>query len=429
MRCGSVLGVLAALSLSCGCASTSGSPTSGGSGGGTPDGGTPDGGTPDGGAPGPCSGFQPGAPWATAGPGLYAPGAGPCADWSGRSPAPAFPSAPSLKWAFTPPSGQVPIWAYSGTIAADGTIYMYGIDTQQEEQTLDAVSPDGTLKWTAQSAAGVASIAHDGTLYVTGGGSVAHLSPDGTTMGTIPVSNAGPMAATGSTLFFTGSTQSDPAAQLFAVGEDGSTKWTWSSGYADPGVAGPMQGPDGTLYVVAWDTQSPLTKVVAIDPATGKEQWTFTPDKPYWSGSAVAPDGTVYLVTETDENVDMVGALIAIEPGGKVKWEVPGPFFGVALGVDGAIYTTLNGDVAILNPADASTRKTIHDAGYPLPCADGSVYVVNGAYLASFDAAGNKAWQLELTAGGGGFPDRMIGTGPDGTLYVAAYTALLAYGP
>jgi len=139
----------------------------------------------------------------------------------------------------------------------DGTIYTCVVDSR-----LDAIGPDGTLKWEFKTKIssvnkGTPVIATDGTIYF------------GTDGGT-----------------------------FYAINADGTQKWTVETGSAI--AATPILAEDETVYVVnglAVFAVSPDGKVIAKTPVDGGVD----------SSPTLAPDGTIYVASNRGKIIALAG--------------------------------------------------------------------------------------------------------------------------
>lgn len=161
---------------------------------------------------------------------------------------------------------------------------------------------------------------------------------------------------------------------------------------ADP--LGLIAAPDGELM---WVVSHPESAVFAVPLAGGApEVVDAAPDGPRYGARdlALAPDGTLYL---TDEARRVV---YCRPPGGEwQRWlaEVPSPS-GLAIGADGLVYLTAEGDGSLwrLDPAA--------DRGAPVLLASGlgtarEVLIVGeGEFLVS-DRAGGVVYRVTVPAG------------------------------
>ncbi len=158
----------------------------------------------------------------------------------------------------------------SPAISSDGTIYVQSIDGQNKDCYLNAINPNGTLKWKfrADCTKGYLSspsIGLDGTIYI-------------------------------------GSNSCDPHC-LYAINPDGTIKWVFET--EDDIPSSPVIGSDGILYIGSWDSY-----VYAINP-DGTLNWKFKTDGHICSSPAIGPDGTVYV----NPNSQSLYALYSTSPG------------------------------------------------------------------------------------------------------------------
>ena len=166
----------------------------------------------------------------------------------------------------------------------------------------------------------------------------------------------------------------------------------------DGAGAGLVIGADGTLYAVGWGSTYPI---VANDPATGAQRWSFTPPAPppptgvppQSPSIAVGPEGNVYVAYRQ-------GAFYALAPDGSVRWQF-------TTGKSGA-----SGDLSVFSA--------------PVVAADGRVYVSDASVVYAFESDGRRAWQHDAHTSRTVAP---AGLAADGTLYVVEnYGALFALG-
>ena len=245
------------------------------------------------------------------------------------------------KWTFT-----VGCNCNDPTIGPDGTIYEVGAASYTSgTETLYALRPDGSLKWSYAGIFDVCAVGRDGTLYTRGNGftpaltGICALTPAGHLKWnrdacSVALGNDGTIYATAYTAFR-------------ALRPDGSTKWETHPFPTGPGADSPtgwgglVIGPDGSFYFTTVNNAQ-QTKVYALD-ATGQKKWEFALGTGYPPPLAVGADGTIYAVNGTDAK------LYAIRPDGTSAW--PAPFQGGTgmwgstaplIGPDGTIYVGLN---------------------------------------------------------------------------------------
>ena len=182
----------------------------------------------------------------------------------------------------------------SPAIASDGTIYLgfeYGVGFR-------AFNSDGSEKWNADIGVVESSpaIGSDGTIYVgSKNNSLYAINPDGTikwTFATGASVYASPAIGTDGTIYI-GSTDGN----FYAVNPDGTEKWHIVTDSFIPFMHedSPAIGADGTIYVTAMDTTQFTFKrfLYAINP-NGAVAWRFYADA-LQGQIAIANDGTVYV--------------------------------------------------------------------------------------------------------------------------------------
>jgi outer membrane protein assembly factor BamB len=218
-------------------------------------------------------------------------------------------------------------------IATDGTIY------SPKNDKLYALNSNGTLKWTLslggftfQSAPAIAT---DGTVYVrsyTSGSSYLNaVNPDGTLKWINVLATSGatsgvpghPAIGMDGTVYVTAHIDT---GKLFAINPNGTSKWSYSGVI----LGAPAIGTDGTLYI--GDT---TTSLLAINP-NGALKWSAPIGGTASSYPVIGADGTVY-VGSTD------GKLYAVSPSGVVLWSYSAggsPRVSPAIGPNQMIYFT-----------------------------------------------------------------------------------------
>ena len=178
----------------------------------------------------------------------------------------------------------------SPAIGPNGDIYVGSYNDK-----LTAVAMNGTLHWVFDTAAEVQSspvVADDGTIYI------------GTR-----------------------------AKRLFAIMPDGTKKWSWDSPGTFDWQSLPALGWDGAIYAATG------TKVVALRAADGTELWRFDAKVNLKTSVVVDVEGTLYVGGENN-------LVFAISQNGVGAWEldVKDPPSGLAIGRDGTLYVTCDGN-------------------------------------------------------------------------------------
>jgi outer membrane protein assembly factor BamB len=174
-------------------------------------------------------------------------------------------------------------------------------------------------------------------------------------------------------------------ANLYALNEDGSLKWTYNLGVPPGGNNDYMPGVDpdtGTIYSdIAGD------KLVAINP-DGTFKWDFFMGADVDSTPTVGPDGTIYFGTDITDGGQYF--LFALNPDGTEKWR-----FAAGDEID---------NVPALN-SDASVVYFVSN--------DDNLYAVN-------TADGSERWRFAILAESGEVNSSPIVNSSDGTVYVGS---------
>ncbi len=242
-------------------------------------------------------------------------------------------------------------------IGPDGTIYNAGGDR------LMAISPDGEVLWTFQVEArhfqySSPAVAQDGTVYVGGYNDLLYaINPDGSLRWTFQANDwigSSPVIGADGTIYF-----GCADGEVYAVAPDGTRRWNTKIHSLQFGVqSAPAIGPDGTLYVGS-------NGIHAIDPA-GSIRWSYPGS--FHSTPLVGADGTVFSTTP-------VGAITAVDPQGRLLWEVVLP--GEHIDATGAI--SPDGNIVlgsfVPNSSPPPHTTTLHS------------FVLNGARSGTFDEA------------------------------------------
>ncbi len=168
------------------------------------------------------------------------------------------------------------------------------------DTNLYAINPNGTANWifpldslTHASPA----IGPDGTIYIGADNGVAYaIDRKGVAKWKVPLSgdfieSSAAVSSDGTVYFGCGS------AQLFALSPDGACKWTFNQ---ETGIsASPALAQDGTIYVGAYATATPL---IAVSP-WGTNLWRLTYGQlaydAIFSSPAIGADGTIYFGANT----------------------------------------------------------------------------------------------------------------------------------
>ncbi|KKM09695.1 hypothetical protein SY88_17260 [Clostridiales bacterium PH28_bin88] len=208
---------------------------------------------------------------------------------------------------------------------------------------------------------------------------------------------------------------------LYSVDPDGRVligNWVGDRGWIPHGGGEPVMGPvkqinletafapGGITYFLTWH-QFPTNQALAATGATGKLFWqTPIPPGRYTAGPITGPDGTVYVVSG--------GTLVAITPEGANRWELSlcaGDFineFGsvepismtLAVRADGMIYAGDGQTVWAVSPdGKEKWRFSTHGRGTGLVMGpDGTTYGrfgIRNDQLMAIRPDGREAWRFE----------------------------------
>jgi outer membrane protein assembly factor BamB len=301
-----------------------------------------------------------------------------------------------LLWEVAPPG--VSMLVHGPSLARDGTVYVAGFTPSDTVSAVSAVSPSGTVAWTA---------------LLPGGGAAAPLiGPDGTLYVCSYV----------------------PGLTATALWPNGTVRWSVDLGPAEA-FSGPTLSNNGRVVYVPYNTS-----VVALDAATGRQRWAAAMPGSPLQPVTVGPRGTLYAAVYY--STQSVSGLVAVSQHGVVLWSSPLPGIvgglangGLALSPDGSVLyrpesvamqsvrfaarSTANGSVLWTYPltntsASFSTRVAVG--------VDGTAYAVasmlqpSAAILNAFAPNGTVLWTYALR----GNQAYAASLGPDGAVYVGS---------
>jgi outer membrane protein assembly factor BamB len=168
-------------------------------------------------------------------------------------------------------------------------------------------------------------------------------------------------------------------------------------------------GADGTLYAPT------AAGISAVDPTSGSVKWSAGTQSQQGASVVIGGEGTLF---------DTSGAnVLAVTPGGAVKWSAPQGNFGLAtapaVAPDGTIYLVASNLVALHPDGSQAWSKPLqgYTVGTPAVGHDGTVYVGNGSHVHAFRPDGSTLWDVDLVD-----PVNTIGVsiGPDDSLYASS---------
>lgn len=202
------------------------------------------------------------------------------------------PSDGSVLWQLRLPKGvrgSSPAIDTTGG-AHSGTIYIGSVTG-----LLNALTPDGSLKWSVKvggkNAFSSPVIGNDGTIYQGTYTGLAAVRPsDGQALPNWPFKTEGRVASSAALgadgTIYVGTTK----GVFYAINPDGTQKWEQRSFFNDPIFVSPAIGANGIIYTAA------KTTVYALDPTDGSILWQFTTKKPIkWSSPAIGENNTLYI--------------------------------------------------------------------------------------------------------------------------------------
>jgi outer membrane protein assembly factor BamB len=223
----------------------------------------------------------------------------------------------------------------SPAIGSDGTIYFGSLN-----DTLYALNPNGTLKWSYSTDGDIYSspaIGTDGTIYFGSYDNYLYaLNPDGTLKWRYDSGtdvNSSPAIGSDGTIYFGQAYGEYHHGDFNALNPDGTLKWQYQT---DSDMTQPAIGPDGTIYfgTSPMDTANPY--LYALNP-DGSLKWRFCISYLPRSSPAIGSDGSIYFAAY--DNGD--GYLFALNPDGILKWWCQEEFSkrsSPVIGSDGTIY-------------------------------------------------------------------------------------------
>jgi outer membrane protein assembly factor BamB len=275
-------------------------------------------------------------------------------DWSESFPV-AITNLGTLKWRYHT-SDFREIYS-SPAIGPDGTIYFGSMN-----DTLYALNPNGTLKWTYSTngdAYSSPAIGQDGTIYF---GSYDNY--------------------------------------LYALNPDGSLKWRYDAG--SDICSSPAIGSDGTIYFGQLWSEYHHGEFNALNP-DGTLKWSYPTDCDIYSSPSIGPDGTIYCGTFSMENETY---LYAFNFDGTIKWRYPSVNIrsSPAISPDGTIYfVTWDYHFYALNP-DGTLRWIYSQSSVqfyrelsPTIGSDSIIYAADYDWLNAINPDGTLKWHAGIS--------------------------------
>ncbi|MBN2537225.1 PQQ-like beta-propeller repeat protein [candidate division WOR-3 bacterium] len=263
----------------------------------------------------------------------------------------------------------------SPVIGGDGIVYYSGRPVPYGPVTLSAIDADRSARWRFEPGFAVdrLTLAGDGTLIAADvAGNVMAFDQDSVPLWTAALGasmHTPPVIGTDGTVFARG----DHERILALDPANGEILWS-SEEHRMYGVMNLAVGHDGTLYVLGGRD---IACLLALDPTTGSEKWTYHTGTSVGTGAVVGSDGSVYVPSDNH--------VTRLSPSGEVLWrhdepDLEGYVSSLALCEDGSILWACEDELQALEP-DGSLRwgTTLGLSWYPFTCPgpDGTVYVLS----------------------------------------------------
>ena len=277
----------------------------------------------------------------------------------------------------------------SPAIGPDGTVYIHGSGTGGNTVAIEkmyAINPvDGSIKWTylpngntgmlTSPVSSSPAVLGDGTIYIGSMNTTLQaIHPDGTLKWAVSPSSssidASPAVATDGTIYIV-----DSSTTLYAYSPSGTKLWSYkfAPGYGS-NPQSPSIGPDGTVYIGGNLFNNAL---FAVNP-DGTLKWSFATEEGVESTPAIGTDGTIYVGSD---------GVYAINPEGSQQWHYNLGFSETAspiIGSNGILYWdqySLNNDGTLRWSGLPTTDSIGRD--YAIG-SDGTLYVPGTGYLYAY---------------------------------------------
>jgi uncharacterized repeat protein (TIGR01451 family) len=248
----------------------------------------------------------------------------------------------TLKWTYNLQKGiEEYIYTYFTSVNYDGTLYVgsYLEDEEGDYGVLNAINPDGTLKW---------NYTFTEDLFTKGwgyGGATfgASVGPDGTIYAAITTLNKEAAASSEGGELNEGDIEPISEVHLYAFHQNGTVKWmqTIADGVHNYVTSIPSVASNGMVYLSTLfmnQKESTFGNLHAFQ-ANGTPLWNYSyPESIYgFSTQAIGSDGTIYLAS-------LGNPLIALNPDGTVKWTYGDSVYGIpSINKDGTLYIGMGG--------------------------------------------------------------------------------------
>jgi outer membrane protein assembly factor BamB len=329
-------------------------------------------------------------------------------DWSEELPV-MITNLGTVKWRYHTSDYRAVVT--SPAIGSDGTIYFGALN-----DTLYALNPEGTLKWSYSTNGDIYSspaIGSDGTIYFGSYDNYLYaLNPDGSLKWRYHAGtsvHSSPAIGSDGTIYFGQMWGEYHHGEFNALNPDGTLKWSYPTEcdiYSSPAI-----GQDGTIYfgTFSWENE---TYLYAFNP-DGTLKWRY-PFVNIRSSPAIGSDGTVYFIAND-------GCLYALNPDGTLKWEISSVQFTTtchpAIGLGDTIYISDMAWFNAINPAGTWKWKVeIFPNGPPTISCDRTIYFAGNGGFCALNPDSTMKWYCQIEH----LPSSPPAIGPDGTIYTGS---------
>jgi len=298
---------------------------------------------------------------------------------------------------------------FAVSVASGDELWRYPLGMGEVRST-PAVGPDGSITFMVQERNTAGLVVHDFVYRLSSSGQLLWTHDINPVPMGMEVGQSAPAIAADGTVYVSGDA-------LYAIGADGTLKWT-QFGPADEDLRNsPVIGPAGTVYFVFHNI--PLT---ALDPDDGSIVWSLElgVNDHVFASPAIGEDGTIYVATNP-------GIVYAVSAEGVLQWTFDTRNIGYectmrsspAVGADGSIYLGTNSGNPVsvfLALNDNGTLKWLFEPSdlppdvpsshfdiYSSPAigSDGTVYFGQefGRIYALDPVTGGMRWMVEIQSG------------------------------
>ncbi|MGM9698137.1 MAG: PQQ-binding-like beta-propeller repeat protein [Prevotella sp.] len=264
-----------------------------------------------------------------------------------------------VKWIYATESAS---YGAGPVVGADDKIY---VGTEDASGSFFALTPNGTLRWTAQLGAAVKAapaVTSDGVVYVlTDDGTLHALNAED---GSVKWSKTDEGKAGGVAVDADGNIYIGTSSGMWSYKADGSKRWSCDKALNVTERGGSLALSNGLVYAALKGKNG----VAAVDMNTGKTAWTYATTSGDCYHPIVDTEGTVYICEKS-------GGLYAVSKSGSLVWkydtDVNFIYTGFALGNDGCAYIseyaspfnllkiTKSGNVSVESGIGAQTMSAI----------------------------------------------------------------------